>query len=137
MAALADMKHEWRLFKRDRPGERFDNHRRRMDHGPTWKKVARATVGIALLAVGIVFCVLPGPGTVGIVFGLALLAGMSSKMARLLDRAEPPVRRLARRARTFWRQRSTPARVLLITAAALVAAGLGFVAWRYWIGPML
>jgi Putative transmembrane protein (PGPGW) len=137
MAALAEMKHEWRLLKHDRPGERFDNHRRRMDKGPTWKKVLRGVAGFALVAVGIVFCILPGPGTVGIVLGLALLAGMSRTIARLMDRVEPKLRRVARRAVRFWRTLSTPARITLIGAGVTVVGFAGFVVWRHWVAPML
>lgn len=134
MAALAEMKHEWRLFKHDRPGERFENHRRRMDKGPAWKKVVFGVAGLVLVAVGIVFCILPGPGSVGIVFGLALLAGMSRPVARLMDRAEPKLRRVARRMLRFWRTRSLGTRVTLIGAAAIAIAFVGYVAWRHWFG---
>jgi hypothetical protein len=131
MAALAEMKQEWRLLKHDRPGERFDNHRERMDKGPTWKKVVRAVAGFTLIAVGIVFCILPGPGTVGIVLGLALLAGMSRPIARLMDRIEPKLRHVARRARAFWRRSSTPMRVVLLGSAAIVVGLAAFGAWRF------
>lgn len=132
MAAVAEIKHEWRQFKHDRPGERFDNHRKRMDDGPTWKKVARGIAGFALIAVGIVFCILPGPGTVGIALGLALLAGMSKTIARLLDRLEPKLRRVLRRAQAFWRGLSTGARAALIGFAAAVVAIAGG-----WLAPMV
>ena len=134
MAAVAEMKQEWRQFKHDRPGERFENHRCRMDRHPTWHKVVRAVAGFALIALGVVFCILPGPGTVGIVFGLALLAGMSKSIAHLLDRVEPKLRRGLHRAHEFWRHLSTPRRVLLVAVAAILV-GLGcYVVWQQWLG---
>jgi len=132
MAAFAEIKHEWRQFKHDRPGARFDNHRQRMDDGPTWKKVARGIAGFALIALGIVFCILPGPGTVGIALGLALLAGMSKTIAHGLDRIEPKLRRGLRRAKAFWRGLSSGTRTLLIALAAAVAAVAGG-----WLAPMV
>lgn len=137
MAAFAEMKREWRRFKYDDPGERFNNHRRRMDTKPTWHKVARGAAGFLLIAVGIVFCILPGPGTLGILFGLALLAGMSQKIARALDRIEPKMRGGLRRARRFWHGLTKGKQALLIATAAVVVALGAVVVWRRWIGPIV
>ena len=137
MAAIAEWKHEWRLFKHDLPGERFENHRRRMNRHPTWHKVVRAILGSALIAIGIVFCVLPGPGTVGIFFGLALLAGMSRAIAYALDRVEPRIRHGLVRANVFWRGLSTARRALLIAVATIIVALGAVVVWRGWLGPAI
>lgn len=137
MAAFAEIKHEWRQFKDDRPGERFDNHRKRMDEQPTWHKVLRGAGGFALIALGIVFCILPGPGTVGIALGLALLAGMSKTIAHGLDRLEPRMRRGLASARAFWQGLSTGRRALLVSCASAVVALGVVVVWRGWVGPMV
>ena len=50
-------------------------------------------LGLVLVAVGIVFGPLPGPGFVPALAGLALLAGESQRIATSLDRAEVKVRR--------------------------------------------
>ncbi|MBA3503156.1 MAG: PGPGW domain-containing protein [Myxococcota bacterium] len=131
------MKQEWRILKHDRPGKRFENHRRRMQKQATWKKVLRGIGGVALIGVGIVFCVLPGPGTLGIVLGLALLGGMSKTIAGWMDRIEPKMRRGLEHLRRFWQALSKPKKALLITVTTIVVAMGVVVVWRGWVGPMV
>ena len=137
VAAIAEIKQEWRRLKRDRPGERFDNHRRRMSTKPTWQKVVRAVLGIALIGVGIVFCVLPGPGSLGIVLGLALLGGMSKTISHWMDRIEPKLRRGLSHAQHFWHHLSRPKKGLLIAFTTVVVAMGSVVVWKGWVGPMV
>ena len=137
MAALSDMKHEWRLFKADAPGSRFENHRRRMERHSRAHHGVRAVLGFALIAVGIVFCFLPGPGLLGVVFGLALFAGMSKTIARVMDRIEPRMRAGLDRAHAAWSRLSTGRRALLIGFGATLLALGSIVVWKNWIGPMM
>ena len=125
------------MLKHDRPGERFENHRRRMQKQATWKKALRAIGGVALIGVGIVFCVLPGPGSLGIVLGLALLGGMSKTIAGTMDRIEPKMRRGLEHMRLFWAALSKPKKALLITLTTIVVAMGVVVVWRGWVGPMV
>jgi hypothetical protein len=137
VSAIAELKLEWRRIKHDRPGERFENHRRRLQKQATWKKALQAFAGIALIGVGIVFCVLPGPGSLGIVLGLALLGGMSKTIARTMDRIEPKMRRGLEHMRRFWQALSKPRKALLIAVATIVVAMGVVVVWRGWVGPMV
>lgn len=137
MAFAGELKQEWRRFKHDPPGERFEKHRQRMERQPRWKHVLRAFAGGALVVLGIVFCFLPGPGLLGIVFGLALLAGMSRPIASRMDRAEPRLRRGVDRSRAWWHHLSHPSRALLIGLTAIVVAMGVVVVWRDWLGPAL
>ena len=134
---IAELKTEWQLLKHDRPGERFENHRRRVQKKSKAHRVALAVVGCALIAVGVVFCVLPGPGSLGIVLGLALLGGMSRTIARLMDRAEPKMRAGLHRANAFWHRLSTPKKALLITVTTVVVVMGAFVVWKNWMGPVV
>lgn len=135
MAAAREIQHEWRRFRHDPPGMRFRNHRHRMKRKPRWLTIVRLVIGVALVAAGVVFLFLPGPGLVGIFFGVALLAGMSTGLARLLDRAEPWARARVDGARAWWRRRSRGAQGAVIALAAVVAAAGGFVVWTEWLGP--
>lgn len=90
--------HEWHLFKTDVPGRRFRNHKKRMEHQPTALKVALLVLGILLLAAGVFFCFIPGPGTPLIVMGLALIAARWAWLAHKLDHGEP-------KARAWWHKR--------------------------------
>lgn len=80
----------WQLLWRDAPGHRFARRYERLrgsGRSPALRAL-RAVFGLALILVGAVFMVLPGPGIVPVVAGLALLAGDSPRVARALDRAE-------------------------------------------------
>ena len=137
MAIALEMKKEWRRFKHDKPGRRFENHRKRMEDSSHTKRVLRAIGGVALVAVGIVFCFLPGPGLLGIVFGLALLAGMSRWLSRQMDRVEPRVRHGLHQSNVWWHSRTTNQRALMIGASAIILAFGVDLVWRNWVGPMI
>src|SRR5687768_12879236 len=137
MGALSEIKAEWHRFKDDAPGERFEHHRERMDAHPKWHNIVRGVAGVALIAVGVVFCFLPGPGVVGIAFGLALLAGMSRAIARTMDRVEPRMRAGMERARRLWQHLSTGKRALLVGVTTIVVAMGLVVVWRGWVGPVV
>ena len=137
MAIALEMKKEWRRFKHDEPGKRFENHRKRMEDSSHAKRVLRAIAGAALVVVGIVFCFLPGPGLLGVVFGLALLAGMSRWLSHQLDRIEPRVRDGLHRANDWWHARSINQRALMLGSTAIVLAFGVDLVWRNWLGPML
>jgi hypothetical protein len=96
---MADDGNTWRVFWRDRPGRRFERRyeRTRGEHVTPARRVARVASGSMLVAVGIVFLPLPGPGFIPIAFGGAILAGESLRIAQLADRCEMRVRRLLRR----------------------------------------
>jgi hypothetical protein len=135
MAFAADMRDEWRRFKHDPPGERFEKHRQRMERHPRWHQMVRATAGGLLVAIGVVLLFLPGPGLLGIIFGFALLAGMSRGIARMMDRVEPRTRAGLHRAHEGWRRLPQSRRALLVGTAAIVVAMGVDVVWRNWLGP--
>ena len=78
----------WRAFRADPPGQRFQNRywRRNARRSSIWRKLLVIVAGLALLAIGIVMLVLPGPGSLVIVLGAALVAEESLWASRLLDR---------------------------------------------------
>jgi hypothetical protein len=96
MSALAS---EWKAFRADTPGERFCHHFERASHTSRAAKIARLSIGIILIAIGIALLFLPGPGILIGLFGLALLSAQSKRLARGLDRAEVWIRRTWRRIR--------------------------------------
>jgi len=137
MSALAEVKQEWKLFKDDRPGERFCNHRRRMQHKPRGHSLIALALGILLVAGGVVLLFMPGPGSVLIVFGMALIASHSKKLSALMDRTEPRLRHLAHRTVRWWKALPRGVKLLFIVAAAsLVAAALLFM-WKFVVAAYL
>ena len=109
---IETLKSDYRHFVAARPGERFRaHHRRTQARKTTGASIARVTVGILLLAGGVVLLFLPGPGWLLIGFALAIFAGESEGLARGLDRFELAVRTRLRRLRTWWRGTvATPSR---------------------------
>jgi hypothetical protein len=101
---IEKLKSDYRRFVGARAGERFCVHYRHTQAGKTTvASIARVTVGILLVAGGVVLWVLPGPGWLLILFALAIFAGESKGLARGLDRFELAARGRVRRLRTWWR----------------------------------
>lgn len=103
--AVAEMKKEWKQFKHDHPGERFQHHRERMSKKPRAHAIASLAIGIVLLAAGLVLCFIPGPGTPLIVFGLGLIGAHWLWLAKKLDGGEVKIRRWGRHLKLRWQQR--------------------------------
>lgn len=91
---MTEAKAAWRELWRDAPGRRFARRYERLRGQARGRagRVLRGLLGMVLVAVGIVFMPLPGPGFVPVLVGAALLAGESLRVARWLDRAELRVR---------------------------------------------
>lgn len=63
------------------------------------KKYLHGVLGVILIVVGIAFLVLPGPGILLILLGLALLASYSHRARQLLHRARETISRRSREQR--------------------------------------
>ena len=83
------------------------------------KRVVVTIVGLALLAVGIALMVLPGPGILGIVAGLAVLATEYTWAQKLLKKAKVKAEQAQRAAV------SSPVRTAGTFVFAAVLVGLG------------
>ncbi|MCF7805290.1 MAG: hypothetical protein K9N46_09845 [Candidatus Marinimicrobia bacterium] len=92
------IKDDWKKLRQSEPGHRFqDRYERRHSNGSNWKKFwGPVMIGIGLLVVGfgILLLVIPGPGWVTITLGLALIAGESLILAKILDVLELVIRKL-------------------------------------------
>jgi hypothetical protein len=137
MGHAAELKQEWKLFKEDEPGQRFTHHRERMLRRSKILNIAGLALGVVLIAAGTVFCFLPGPGTVLIVFGFALIGARWARMARMMDRMEPKLRDFFHRQKHRWEAMPGRAKVSVMLALAAVAtAGLLFM-WRFVVSAYL
>ena len=94
---VQSLKNNWRELADGTPGKRFqkryEKKQREGNSGRTLKLIA----AVLLIAAGVVLLVIPGPGSVLIVLGAALLAESSSSVARGLDWTEMRIRRLLHR----------------------------------------
>lgn len=132
---LARGRSEWRRFRDDPPGARFQNYHRRLhQHGSNALRVCGILCGVLFVAAGIAMCFLPGPGAITILLGLAMFGGESRRLAGWLDRLEPALRRKAKAAARWWRRRSLLSRGGLI-ALAMIATGLATRAWWAFFAP--
>ncbi len=128
---LEGLAEEWHAFRDDSPGQRFCNHRQRMQQRGKAVRIGALALGGLLFAAGIAMLFLPGPGILFAVFGLALFAGHSGFLASRLDRAEPPMRRRARAIKRKWSALPRPAQAALIAIAAGLAIAAIIVGWRW------
>jgi Flp pilus assembly protein TadB len=130
MSPIAEAKHEWRAFKNDEPGKRFQHQHDRLQEKGRGVRIGLAVAGIVLLLVGVALMVLPGPGLPLLVFGLALLAGLSGALARALDRTEPVLRHEAKQLKRGWHRLSGGAKAGICAVGALGLAAVAFGAYR-------
>jgi hypothetical protein len=100
------LKKNWSELSREPPGRRFQNRHRRQDRrGSGTGRTLKLTAAILLTLAGAVLLVIPGPGSVLIVIGAALLAEESMIVAKFMDRAEMRIRHWIDAARTRWKRR--------------------------------
>jgi tellurite resistance protein TerC len=84
------LRQHWHAFRADPPGQRFQRRysRRNAPRSGVWRKLLVIVAGFVVLAIGIVMLVLPGPGSLVMVLGAALIAEESLFASRLLDRCD-------------------------------------------------
>lgn len=129
---LAKLERHWHAFADDEPGQRFENQHHRLKRSGKPFLIGLAAAGALLVASGVVLLFIPGPGLLVAAFGLALLAGVSHRLAKVLDRAEPVVRRRAKRAKAWWSRAALGVRIALIAAVVALAAAAAYAAYRLW-----
>jgi hypothetical protein len=126
------LKQEWQRFRRRKPGQRFEEryHLKQKSARSVFRKVLIMSAGGLTIAVGIVLLAFPGPGTVLLLIGAALIAEESLVTARALDWLELRLRGLYTRTVRAWRRTSPIIRVLLVICALAIAASLAFGAYK-------
>jgi hypothetical protein len=131
---LAALKRQWRQFKQSPPGKRFQeryerNRKTRAGRSP-WVRFLKPIAAILLLAAGIFFCLVPGPGVPLLVIGAGLLADVSRRVAIALDWVDLRLRALLRLIRKWWKQASLPAKAAAALVAVAFLSGLAYGVWR-------
>jgi hypothetical protein len=84
------LRQHWHAFRADPPGQRFQRRYRRRNarRSGVWRKLLVIGGGLALLAIGIVMLVLPGPGLLVILIGALLIAEESLFASQRFDRID-------------------------------------------------
>ncbi|MGV3662307.1 MAG: PGPGW domain-containing protein [Prosthecobacter sp.] len=115
---------DWEAFKASPPGRRFqDVHKRREKEGgksSTVRRMLLLGLGLVLTAVGMFFLFVPGPGTITMFIGIALIARQSLLVARCVDRLEVLLRPSYLWLRRRWRALSRTQRVALSAVATVL-----------------
>lgn len=87
----------WREFAAQTPGDRFQQRYRRSRNPAvsrgTIRRIIALTIGTALVAIGLMMLVLPGPGLLVMIIGLGFFAEESLWLAKVLDACEVWLRR--------------------------------------------
>jgi uncharacterized protein (TIGR02611 family) len=118
---VSPLKRRWRSLKHAPSGERFIRYYRNHNDPdrPVWRRVVSIAIGVVIMLGGIVALPAPGPGTLVIVIGAALLAKELKVVARALDAIERWLRGLWRWARRTWKKTSPAGRAGLAIAGGL------------------
>ena len=92
------MKHAYREFADEKPGQRFIKAHQRWKGGSPAVTIIVVAVGVVLIVVGFLLGLIPGvPGIVLGLLGIALIATRFRKMAVWMDWTEVKCRKLKQR----------------------------------------
>jgi len=128
---LKSMKSAWHRLKEAEPGHRFQQEYEHHEGGRRGKvsRVLSVSVGLLIVAIGIVGLPAPGPGFLVIALGGALLARESRAIARALDWGEVRLRRVLHWARSAWKHAAPLAKALMVVVGLGLAGLAGYLAY--------
>lgn len=122
-------------FRRAQPGTRFQQQyqtQQRSDR-PAWVKPLWIGLGLVIIAAGGAALPLPGPGSLVIAIGGALLARELEFAARGLDRLEVRIRSAATWAERAWKRSAASAKAGIVALGVVLAVGSGYLAWIWFL----
>ena len=96
---------------------------------PWYLRVLKPFVAVVLTVVGVVFCIIPGPGLPFIIVGAGLLGDEWRPLARALDWLE--IRKIVTWGKHWWKQASMVARSAVTMVAVLAASGIAYGGYRF------
>jgi hypothetical protein len=98
------------------------------------RQFAEPVAGIILIAVGLFFCLVPGPGLPFLILGAAILSERSLTVARALDWTEIKVRKAIGLARVWWTRAPLRKKVAVVVLGVLALGGAGVGAYAATFG---
>jgi hypothetical protein len=126
VALLENVRKDWRKFKNEAPGRRFqERYRRRQERGHGWlnpRRLFNVVVGLALVVFSAFFGWAPGPGVLTFFIGLGMIAGEVRPVARFLDWGEVWGRKLLAGFKDVWKVASYRLRGLILAASLACVA---------------
>ena len=130
------LKQDWLNFKHDAPGRRFQAgfDRRQKRRGRTWSpsRLAKLTLGIALMIGGPIVGMVPGPGGI-IVFGAGLLLFGSEfrPIAKTLDWFEPKLHTAWTWLKRRWRKLPLAGKIVVVVIQLAMIAASSFLGYLF------
>jgi hypothetical protein len=133
---IGKAKRSWQLFKRSKPGDRFQvrYYRRKQSGAGRFSRIFNVVVGSILVVVSTFFGWAPGPGMVTLVIGLGMVGGEFLTVARFLDWAEVWLRKVARLAKRIWTSSPPVGKALIVLVILVCVAALGYGAYSLIFG---
>ena len=132
------LKRSWEVLKRGQPGRRFQERAARQSRDRSsrlWvRRFVEPAIGIILMALGLFFCLVPGPGIPLLLLGAAILSERSRPVARALDWLEVKARKVLGYVRRWWKRAPVPQKVAVVAVATLALVGAGFGAYAATVG---
>jgi hypothetical protein len=137
---LAGLKQQWQAFRRARPGNRFEGryerHQKVRNSHPWWMRVLKPLVALVLVVVGVVLCVIPGPGVPLIIVGAGLLGDEWRPLARALDWLEVRLRKIVAWGRRWWKRAPMVARGAVVLVALLAMSSLAYGGYQFFLASL-
>lgn len=132
--ATATLKKHFRAIKRGHPGHRFQDHYEHQQHARNGRvsagRIWMLALGVLAILVGIVLCVIPGPGLPFIFIGGGLLAAESKVVARAMDWLEVHVRAVWRWGKRHWDRLPLWGKIVVGGIALAASVGGTWFGWR-------
>jgi hypothetical protein len=131
------LKRHWRELRSSRPGRRFQKRYQRNQRAKSeqsvFRRLAQPVAGFVVLAVGVFFCLVPGPGLPIVVVGAALLAGEWLVIAGAMDWSEIRLRKIFAWARRRWIHAPLTAKCAAVVLAAATVVGAGYGGYQVFV----
>ena len=128
---FARIEQHWREFREPPPGTRFERYyKQRQSARSSWQKTLAIGRAMSIIVLGVVMLPAPGPGSIVVVLGAALIGQEWLWFARVLDRGDLFLHRLAAWSRQAWRRSPAVVKALVMVAAAAVLVAGGLAAWK-------
>lgn len=129
------LKQSWHRLKTGEPGRRFQQEyaAHQASRRTKWSRPLLLILGVVIVAVGLVALPAPGPGTLVLALGAALLARESKAVAKASDWLEVQLRRVARWAKEVWKGAPLWGKVAISLAGVALTALAGFGAFEVFV----
>lgn len=129
------LKQSWHRLKTGEPGRRFQQEyaAHQASRRTTWSRPLMIILGVIIVAVGLVALPAPGPGTLVLALGAALLARESKAVAKTSDWLELRLRHVGRWAGRSWNAAPWWGKVAISLAGVALTALAGFGAFEAFV----